>query len=253
MRLLILLLLTYSMVFSPNAVGKNKITVAVGLQKPPYVIEKQHSGFEIELIRAVLNEMNYQAEFVYIPFGRSWRMLGVSGIDAVMTTTDKVVHDKAKLSDVYIYYQNVAITLKNTLPHYKISSISELKNYSVAAFQNANKVLGDDFSQAVESMPYYVEIADQQRQLKLLLQKKVDVIIIDENIFNYFIQEMRFQTVGTFNYKSSDFIIHPVFPRSAYRMAFNDATKTAQFNQALTKVLNSRYYQELIDKYKLFL
>ena len=233
--------------FIADAATKNKMVVAVGLQKPPYVIEKQHSGFEIELIRAVLKEMNYSAEFVYIPFGRSWRMLGVAGIDAVMTTTDKVVKDRKKLSDVYIHYQNVAITLKSKKYLSKINQISALKNYSVAAFQNAKKVLGSEFNQATQLMPAYFEIADQKRQLKLLLQNKVEVIIMDKNIFYYFLQELGFKK------SNINFEVHTIFPRSAYRMAFNDINKTKQFNRALKKFTHSVYYQNLIAKYKLLL
>ncbi len=227
-----------------NATTKNKITVAVGLQKPPYVIEKEHSGFEIELIRAILEIMGYQTEFVYVPFARSWRMLGVSGIDAVMTVTDKVIHDKEKLSDIYIHYQNVAITLKSKDHIYKIDEISDLRHYSVAAFQNAKKVLGNEFFQSTKLMPYYVEISDQKRQLKLLLQDKVEVVVMDKNIFNYFLAELDLKS------KATGFIFHQIFPKSAYRMIFNNPAITQQFNRVLAYFLNSNDYQVLLKKYQ---
>jgi polar amino acid transport system substrate-binding protein len=217
--------------------------VAAGLQKPPYIISTKNSGFEIELVRSILQTIGYQAEFVYIPYGRSWRMLGVRGIDAVMTATDEVVKDHRKLSDAYIFYQNVAITLK--AKNFSINKVIDLQHYSVAAFQNAKKLLGEDFKQASEKMPAYIEIIHQKRQLSLLSQGKVDVIVIDKNIFNFLLNESKL------NLKNNDFAFHHIFPKSYYKMAFNDVKNVKPFNLALQKYIKTTGYQKLMQKYNL--
>lgn len=46
----------YSSVVYPEA---KSLDVAVGWTKPPYVIEQGNTGFEVDLVRALLNKMGY--------------------------------------------------------------------------------------------------------------------------------------------------------------------------------------------------
>ena len=186
-RVLIALLFTS---ISLPALTKDKFNIAVGLAKPPYVIQSDNSGFEIDLIRNVMANMNKSAQFVYTSFGHAPQMLAVDEVDAVMTMNTRVFSDTTKLSDVYIIYQNVAVSLKNKL--LKIDSIKDLANFSVASFQKADKILGLDFENAVNQSPLFLQVADQKRQPNLLIKERVDVVVMDKNIFNHFAREMNY-------------------------------------------------------------
>jgi len=148
---LFLTILTLSI--SLPSIAKDKLIIAVGLAKPPYVIQANNTGFEIELIRNILASMGKSTEFVYTSFGHSSKMLEVDEIDAVMTTNSRMFTDTTKLTNVYITYENIAISLKNK--NLIIESIKDLANHSVASFQKADKVLGVEFEIAVNQSPFF--------------------------------------------------------------------------------------------------
>jgi len=238
---LLIAVLNVSISFPSTA--KDNFIIAVGLAKPPYVIQAKNTGFEIELIENVLANMGKSTEFVYTTFGHAPNMLAVNEIDAVMTTSSRVFEDLTKLSDVYITYENIAVSLKDK--KLTIESISDLANYSVASFQKADKILGKEFEKAVNLSPVFLQVADQKRQPTLLIRERVDVLVMDRNIFNYFARELKIEEL------ESKFSYHNIFPKSHYKMAFKDTNNVALFNKAFIEYSNSENYQALLKKYQL--
>jgi len=231
-------------VFLSNAIHANEeLVVAVGLAKPPYVIQSDDSGFELELIRNVFKKMGKSTKFVYTQFGHSSKMLKVKEIDAVMTTNQSVFSDNSKLSDDYITYQNIAISLrKNNL---KINSIEDLANYSIASFQKADKVLGSAFADAVDKSPLYMKIADQSHQPMLLLKGRVQALIMDRNIFEYFTRKLDINDINTL------FTFHQIFPKTNYKIAFKDRKNVQLFNDVFAQYKQSNEYLSLRKSYNL--
>ncbi|WP_286272565.1 substrate-binding periplasmic protein [Thalassotalea hakodatensis] len=223
--------------------GKETLNVVVGLTKPPYVIEKTQSGFELELITNVLNQLNKQPNYIFVPFGRSERMLNEHDIDIILTANKQIIGDKAYLSEPYITYQNVAISLKKN--ELRIDKVADLASYSLATFQSAHKVLGSEFAKSAELSPVYIQIIKQQHQLEMLFKERVEVIIMDKNIFAYMLSKY---------YPGEDInqlTIHKVFPESLYSAAFKSHFFRNNFNQQLEIFLNSPQHHELKKKYQL--
>jgi polar amino acid transport system substrate-binding protein len=236
------LVMLFCLVLAPGALA-DSFRVIVGLSKPPYVIQEQASGFEIELINEILHNMNLEAEFLFVPMGRSKRLLDHDMGDAILTANPHIIKDDKLLSDVYIIYQNVAITLKSS--NLKIGSLQDLSENRVVAFQMANKLLGDAYSDAVLNNPNYMEIPNQFRQVKLLLEGRMQIAVMDINIFKYF-----FNLIGQ-DEMEEKVDIHHIFPKSPYQMAFKDPKYVKPFNQSLLKVRKSGFYQALLKKYLL--
>ena len=238
--------LVVSFTFFSNLISaEDKFIVAVGLAKPPYVNQADDSGFELDLIRNVLKKMGETATFVYTQFGHSSKMLDVKEIDAVITTNSKVFTDTTQLSDIYITYQNIAISLKKN--NIKINKIKELEHLSIASFQKADKVLGKAFADASNKSPLFLKIADQSQQPQLLLKGRIDVLIMDINIFKYFTHELNMNN----NDITRLFTFHPIFPETHYRMAFKDKTYIPLFNETLVKYKQTDEYLVLRKHYNL--
>jgi polar amino acid transport system substrate-binding protein len=231
--------------FSNIIFAEDKFIVAVGLAKPPYVIQTEDSGFELDLIRNVLRKTGKTATFVYTQFGHSSKMLDVKEIDAVITTNSKVFTDTTKLSDIYITYQNIAISLKKN--NITINEIKDLEYFSIASFQKADKVLGKAFADASHKSPLFLKIADQSQQPHLLLKGRVDVLIMDINIFKYLTHELNMNN----NDITRLFTFHPIFPESHYRMAFKNKTFIPLFNETLVKYKQTDEYLALRKHYNL--
>lgn len=220
----------------------DELDVVVGWNKPPYVISAEHSGFEVELVRAILADMGHTLSPIYVPFGRTARLLKDNAVD--MGLTLNAAHNVSKdiLSDPYIIYQNVAVTRADR--KLSIDDFSDLLGKSVIAFQTAQSVLGEDFSSVVSSMPTYIEMARQDRQVDMLMLGSVDVIILDRNIFNYF-------KSANETYANDDIVFHELFPISPYRAAIPDPVLRAQFNVALHALVEKGHYQALLNEYHL--
>ncbi|GAA0854846.1 substrate-binding periplasmic protein [Aliiglaciecola litoralis] len=218
------------------------LQVAVGWNKPPYVMQYTKSGFEVDLVKAVFQNIGHQVEFVHIPYGRSHEILEATNFDAAMTLSDKVQTPNTFLSNEYVRYQNVAVSLLS--PPLDITSIESLADYSIVAFQNAKNLLGPRFHHMAENHQAYSEVPDQIRQLKLLYYGKAQVIVMDVNIFKYFDNQLR----NDISYQQTQ--IHPLFAASTYRVGFVDKALRDKFNSALEAYLESNDYQHLLETYQ---
>lgn len=220
-----------------------KFSVVVGLAKPPYVIQSSNSGFEIEMIKAILTQMSLEAEFIYVPYGRSVRMLQGNNIDAIMTVNNVLIEDKSLLSDTYINYQNIVVTLKEN--EIVINDLSDLGDLSIIAFQSANKILGEEFGNIVLKNQQYIEISNQFKQIKSLFDHQTNAVIMDINIF----RRLSPLTGGKADYSDVDF--HYIFDKSPYQLVFKNKAFIPLFNELLKKFKTSDDYLDLLKKYNL--
>ncbi|AXT38677.1 amino acid ABC transporter [Alteromonas sp. BL110] len=239
MRILIPFLCVVAIALPAKA---RELDVVVGWNKPPYVISQEHSGFEIDLVRAILAEMGHTLSPIYVPFGRTARLLEDSAVDIGLTQSAAHDVDDSVLSDPYIIYQNVVVT--KTQRYFVINDVNDLKGKRVIGFQTAQSVLGEEFKQALALEPMYMEMARQDRQVDMLMLDHVDAIVLDRNIFNYF----KFQNSG---YVEEETVFHELFPISIYRAAIPNPKLRAKFNSALHRFIADGRYQLLLDEYQL--
>lgn len=239
MRLLPLSLFMLLAIFS---VESREIEVAVGLDKPPYVNSANDSGFEVDLVRAIIIDMGHSAKMLYLPYGRTTKVIHQDAVDIALTLTSSHAVSSGILSNPYIAYQNVAITRSDRKLH--IDSIEALKTMSVVAFQTATSVLGKTFEETLASQPTYLEMAKQGRQVDMLMLGSVDVAVMDRNIFSYF-------KLNDDRYKNDDVVFHELFPISTYRAAIPDEGLREAFNHSLSVIIESGRYQALLEKYGL--
>ena len=216
--------------------------VVVGWSKPPYVIADGNTGFELELAKTIFSELGHSITPIYVPFGRAQRLFNEDNKTIVLTMNFSHAIDSTKLSDPYVVYQNAAISLaKDKL---NITQFEDLNGHSVAAFQTANRVLGKAYADVVNHHPHYLELAEQSRQVSLLLLEHVDVLIMDRNIFHYLQRQLPPSL-------QLDVIVHPLFRPTAYRAAIFDDELRADFNRVLASMIADGRYQLLLDRFHL--
>ncbi|WMN60884.1 transporter substrate-binding domain-containing protein [Pseudoalteromonas xiamenensis] len=218
------------------------LSISVGWNKPPYVVEEQNSGFELEMVSAIFKKMGYPVSYVYVPFGRSNTLIKLGRVDAALTMNQRMDTEGLELSDPYISYQNAAISLKGR--SIEISSIQDLEHYSIVGFQNASVVLGNEYRIATRKCPLYLELPDQRKQVELLLKGKVDFVIMDINIFNYLSTEL----MGSSH--MSNVVVHRLFPKTNYHVAFTSKELMLIFNAEMKTFKQSDEYSNLVAKYE---
>ena len=230
-----------SCILSGNSFANQKLTIVASFHKPPYLIKKNNeiTGFEVELVSSVLSNLGYETNFILVPFTRSMELLEEPNVNGIMTVSEEIFSDTSKLSKPFITYQNIAASLVSETV--EISSIKDLGKYSMATFQLAPKLLGKEFELASAKSPYLIEISEQVRQLNMLERNKVQLVVMDKNILNYFNRQTKL-----------DLTIHSVFPKNYYGLALDDSDLVEKFDIEMDKFKKSKAYQTLLVKYKMF-
>ena len=118
---------------------RNQIELMAGLEKPPFIIEKDSSGIELDIFRAVFSNANKETSFIHVPFGRTVTDFKRLNADGIVTVLPDYQHPCLFVSKPYITYQNVAVSLLDN--QFEIEDIKSLSGKSMIAFQNARKYL----------------------------------------------------------------------------------------------------------------
>jgi polar amino acid transport system substrate-binding protein len=236
-------LLVSLLLATPFMIKADTIKIAAGWARPPYIIPDTHSGFELDLVKQLLTNMGHEADFIYVPYERTISLLVQNKVDMTLTVNAKSGIQKSLLSDVFVVYQNVVISLKKN--NLILNSIEDLSIPSLVAFQSASEVLGNQFAVAIAQNKLYLEMADQRRQLELFLQGDVEAIIMDINIFTALSKTL------TGNDQRNQVTIHPLFPANRYSAGFKDMLLKKQFNQALIDFIATGKYQKLKRTYNM--
>jgi len=222
--------------------SSEQLDVVVGWDKPPYVMSADHSGFELELTRAILKELGHELSPIYVPFGRTARLLKDDAVDIALTLNKAHKVSADILSDPYVVYQNVVVTREDR--NIAVSDLASLRGKSIIAFQTAKNVLGKEYGNTLASQPNYLEMARQDRQVNMLMLGSVDAVIMDRNIFSYF-------KAQNDAYADDAVTIHELFPVSAYCAGIPNTELRMQFNATLKKFIEDGRYQALLTRFRL--
>mgnify|MGYP000518917648 CR=1 FL=1 len=219
--------------------SSSTVRMVAGLTKPPFVIETGAAGIQLDMIKAIFATQNMSVEFVHAPFGRNVVTFQRFDIDGLITVPNNYQHPRMLLSEPYIRYQNVAVSLKNN--DFNINSVTDLSGKSVIAFQRAQKYLGEAFEKTVRNSINYREMAEQEKQVSSLFLRKAEVIILDENIFRYL--------VASNDEYSEAFDIHYIFKEIYYSAGFKKEQNQQAFESGLAEIKANGTYQKILDKY----
>ncbi|GHD70571.1 substrate-binding periplasmic protein [Vogesella fluminis] len=214
------------------------LKVALGENKPPYIIADGARGIEYELVGSVLRAAGYQPRIVLLPNQRAQQALADGRIDAAISNNGPFV------SEPYIAYRNMAITLCQR--HLQPKHITELGQYRVAAFHNAQRFLGAEFAAMARANAEYVESSPQPILNNLLFTGRTDVVISDLFIFLHF----SMQPDVPLNNRQA-LCTHALFPPTQYALSFRDARARDRFNKALQQQAQAGLYQTLAQRYRL--
>ncbi|MES2164494.1 MAG: transporter substrate-binding domain-containing protein [Pseudomonadota bacterium] len=218
-----------------------EVHVGMGLPKPPYIMESGMAGLDYDIARQALAAGGYKLVGHMLPQTRALAMLRAGRLDGMLSTTEGI-GGRDYFTDTYIVYQNVATTL--TSRDLKLRKIEDLSKYSVAAFQNASMVLGERFGLVVSGHADYRELPTQITQNKLLFMGRVDVVVGDRLIFNYFSDKLEPQIDAT-----QAVTYHRIFPESPRKAVFRDARVRDAFNAGLKIIRGNGAYDSIVKQY----
>lgn len=218
-----------------------EVRVLIGNSLPPYIIERENRGVEYDIVKEALALRGHQMVPHYVPFARIPVELERGTGDAALTVNaDSGL--RVCFSDVHILYRNYAISLASR--GLRIEAMDDLRGKTIRAFQNARLYLGPDFSAVTADNPGYAETANQQTQNAMLFAGRVDVVVGDINIFNWFNRTLP-DTPET----RQPVALHPLFEAAQYRVGFRDPALCADFNEGLRQLRASGRYDAIVASY----
>ena len=229
-------------IVAPLLALADDIHMLSGLKKPPYIVQEQVSGIELDIIKAAFATQNINVNFIHMPLGRILNGYTSMKAEGVTLAPAEFQENNIVLSTPYISYQNVVVSLKES--ELLVEELAALQGKRVAAFQLASSLLGDEYRESIAACKHYVEVADQEKQIRLLFEQKVDALVIDKNIFYYYWHN---QTDGIFN---KDVQLSHIFPERRYRAGFRNQQLADVFNSGLSQIIATGQYQNIIEHYR---
>lgn len=232
---IVIVMLINAVIAKPKA---TELDVLVGLDRPPYVMEKQTSGYELELLDEVFAQMGFQLNYLFMASGRSAQFIEARSFEVVATINEDFGTDQQHHTNPYVFYDNHVVSLaKNDLT---IKNVTDLEKLQVAAFQPAQKILGEAYRQATNKAQLYLEIANQLTRVEMLYKGRLDAIIIDKNVFNYLSQKHSFSGKVRF---------HNIFEKTGFSLWLKNKELIPLFNETLNTYRRTEAYTLLQNKY----
>lgn len=223
-----------------------EVTMLFGLALPPYVIQENNSGFELDIIKAALAVKGHTLKPVYASFSLITQNLKDNKADAAQRGNPELVDGSGYFyaDSQTVFYQDTAISLKKN--NLTVNSMNDLKGKMVVGFQGASKFLGPEFGAAVAGNPRYSETANEGKKVQQLYANGMEVFVGDLNIFKYF----RSKASGVD--LQQEIVLHKIFANADIKYnhaVFKDKQIRDDFDAGLKQLKSSGKYQELIKKY----
>jgi len=217
------------------------VRVGFGVSKPPYVFEYEDRGLEVDIVRAAMREGGLDITPYYAPLERLDLMMRRGELDAMAASLPSGTLP-AYFSDPYLHYHNVAVALASR--NLRIDSIADLGDLSVSAFQRARSLLGVAFGEMARTNPRYREEPRQVTRNNLLYAGRIDVIIGDRRIIEYFARHPEPPLDS-----SQPVHVYPLFPPTPYCVAFLQPAARDAFNEGLLKIRQTGEYSRILQRY----
>lgn len=234
MRIILLLLL----IISPHVMANNEtIKVAVNIG-PPWAYfdeDKGIVGIDVDIIKHIFNNLGYNTEFHLMGYSRLIKEFKEGKFDVASPAAFSA--ENAFLTDTYLPFKDVAVTLASK--NLKIETLQDLKGKRIIAYQFATGVLGDAFANTVKNESY-LEIAEREVQVKLLVNERADVVIGERRLLTYIMNKL---------YPGEALTIHPIFVEQPYGAITNNPALTEAFDTELQKLKASGEYQTILNQW----
>lgn len=192
-------------------------------------------GIEYQLVSRIFSRAGYRVEYELYGYSRLLKQFSSKKLDCASPVAIAV--EGAFYTEPYLPFQDVAISLSQA--GLKINSLSDLRDKSIVAYQQAQQVLGHDFSAALVNSRY-LELAERELQLELLFKQRVDLVIGERRVLHYLAHKVNPQI---------KLATHYLFAEKTYPAACWQADLAAIFNSGLRQLQQNGELAELLRQY----
>jgi polar amino acid transport system substrate-binding protein len=172
---------------SQNTFANETITLAAENSWPPYS-DKSGNGISKDIIQAAYNAINVNVEFITVPYARALKMTENGQVDGVFNVTkQKSTIEIFNFGKVPIL-QAVSSFYYHNDSELNFSSINEIPK-EIAIGVIIGYEYGDHY-EIYKSQLKEVKVANQLQLIGLLLNKRIDMAIMFDDVVKIKLQEM---------------------------------------------------------------
>lgn len=227
--------------------AKQPLTIGVG-NFPPFFIEKDESGLFLDITKAIFSNLpEYEVSFIFMSNSRLLHEINSGNRIDVACNIFKNSSVEAYLSEPIFRYTDVAISKKSQ--HLTLNSVSDLQGVSIAAYQGAMDLLGDNFKTMALSNPIYSEHPHPKDTTNLLVSDLTDVRIGDIHIFYHDLKHKFYKDSESGNI--NNYSVHYLWPDVYSHMAFKDEALRDAVNVEIQKLTQDGTFAKIYQQYKI--
>lgn len=221
----------------------DKVFLAVPLSMQPYFIAESSSGLAYESIEAAFAARGHQVFPVYI----SERDLDENildkrpDIDCAGFKSARDSEEWFSVDDYFPFHDHAVSLAANNL---QIDNIADLQDKSVIAYRGARKQLGAEFSALMAENLQYREIANHRAQVKLLLKHRVQVIIADKLLIEWYVRYLDLELE-----EPAELAYHDLFLPVHLRFACRQPGLLQDFRSGLEEISSKGELDKIFSRY----
>ncbi|MCC2614662.1 transporter substrate-binding domain-containing protein [Aestuariibacter halophilus] len=222
-----------------------ELIVAFGQSRPPFIDEVQGDGISFRLFDTVAKQLGWQYKPLFVSNRRMEKLLAQGQVDIAVEVQRQ--NTQLHYSQPFIAYSNYA--LHHTDRDLALTTIDQLQFFSICAWQNASQHLG--IRQWTESNSKYREYPDQKLQVADWLNKRCDVLLIDDTLLEWHIRQLNarssFEDVNVNRFGKTLLPVqnNPLW----FYVGFGDAALRDAFDKQLSVLKQSGRYQQIRNEF----
>lgn len=215
---------------------------------PPYTgLELVNGGFTNEIIRQALEQTNLKTKFIYMPWRRAMESVKTGEIDALYSAYYSTERANTYIASEPYVYSDLMLVAHSDSHIYGYKTLADLSPYRIGVVRGY--VNSPEFDQAnfLQKEP----VTNDKLNLKKLLGKRVDLIVIDRFVALHLLQSMGKSE------SSIRFLAKPLDQKPVYIMFSRkntlSTTRVEAFNSGLKIIKQKGIYQDILKRYGFFI
>jgi len=225
--------------------AKQELRIGVG-NFPPFFIEAENKGLFLDITREIFKKLpDYEVKFIFMSNNRLLHEINNGKIIDVACNIFSGSKINAHLSDAIFRYTDVAVSKKDK--SLKISEVSDLQKFSIAAYQGAKDLLGEQYKVMALANVNYSEHSHPKDTTYLMAAGQKDIRIGDIHIFWHDLKNRRYQ--GETGMNKDDFTVHHLWPDVYSHMAFKDVDLRDAVNKVIKQLNNDGTIKKIYAEY----
>ncbi|MBA6391180.1 ABC transporter substrate-binding protein [Colwellia sp. BRX10-3] len=238
---------TLLIVCSTKSIAEQTLKVGVG-NFPPFFIESGKKGIFIEIIDEIFKQLpEYKVEYIFMSNSRILHEINYGKSIDVACNIFPSSKLNAYLSVPIFRFRDVAISKKSS--KLIINNINDLRGKSIAAYQGATELLGDEFKQIAKKNHQYSEHAHPKDTTNLMISGKKDIRVGDINIFWNDLNNIHYDNIAGIT--QNDFSVHYLWPDVYSHMAFKEVQLKNLVDEIIKELKSNGTIKKIYSRYEM--